>query len=67
MRGPACGDSEGGGVMSAWDIAGAVVWTMIAVPSWDDALKTDWRMFWVALPTSLASAHCFVRLFGAHA
>lgn len=64
--------------MSAWDIAGAIVWTPIAVILWSFLFRGgyDWSehgagnalTFSIALiSSSLAAIYCIARLFGAHA
>jgi hypothetical protein len=59
--------------MSAFDIAGAILWTPLAVVSWfsfSQAVKLSmalqWTRLWHATLTSLAAAFCIARLFGAH-
>jgi hypothetical protein len=60
--------------MSAWDIAGAVVWTPLALMFWATAFAsvkrkddTTRRTFLVAVPLTLAAIFCIARLCGAHA
>jgi hypothetical protein len=59
--------------MSAFDIAGAVVWTPLAVLFWfafvvkvKRAIADQWAAFWLGVLASLAAAFCIARLFGAH-
>lgn len=61
--------------MSAWDIAGAVVWTPLAIAfAWvgcSDAEPGDEAMHrraarW-SIPLALGAAFCIARLYGAHA
>lgn len=60
--------------MSAWDIAGAVVWTLLAVMFWGTAvISVDDPKASVKAATALAAAFtmaaifCIARLCGAHA
>lgn len=62
--------------MSAWDIAGAVVWTPTAVALWAGFLRTNMSGFTtfgtlLALATvfgpTLGAVYCIARLCGAHA
>lgn len=61
--------------MSAWDIAGAVVWTPLAILFWgalgklsrrgdSDAVRVG---FPLTVSMTIGAAFCIARLFGAHA
>lgn len=59
--------------MSAFDIAGAVVWTPLAVLFWGAAQRTNKQGdkeataigFFLTILCTLAAAFCIARLFGA--
>lgn len=67
--------------MSAWDIAGAVVWTLLGSrflylivaasraqePIPEDAQKGLATVYFLLPPVWLGAAFCIARLFGAHA
>lgn len=69
-----------GDLKSAWDVAGAFVWTPSAVLSWYGVIERVWQAskiidaanpvhIDITLPVllSLAAAFCIARLCGAHA
>ena len=63
--------------MSAWDVAGAVVWTLVALLLWAviyfaalargtmEIEEVGFSLV-IAVMLSLASVFCIARLFGAH-
>lgn len=62
--------------MSAFDVAGAAVWTLLAASLWAGMLGPDWTnkstdsevtsTFICTLIVTLAAVFCIARLFGAH-
>jgi len=59
--------------MSAFDVAGAVVWTPLAIWIWVDLIRgavSEPNVGMggiIAVLLTLASVYCIARLFGAHA